>query len=690
MEIADQASDHAAQAVRGHRLTPNLVRMLLSVPAAALLAIGYLGLAFAAIYLLSIIVGLFIGAALPTTMLIKWSPLVAAAARLEPELPYVVLMLCLAGAAASRHKASSNDREDRLARLYGRWGFCLILALYVFSASTQWAGILRPGDLAWASIAGLLPLSDAGHYFADASDSALRGIWSDFAARRPMAAATRASLGFLSGYGYSIMVLLQAVMLAVATFLASAAVWRWRGIWAALAFAAVTVITVENYVPTALTEPLGLFWALLAVPPLLHALRTKSLASALLGLALLTVALLTRMGAMFVAPALALWIAWCFGDTLVQKVQAAALAGIVLLAVAGTNRLLVSTYTDGQDRTGSNFAYTLCGISIGEDWSGCLDRYKAEVAAQPNERALVHFLYAKAFDNVRSDPETFAARLWAGASWFALRWPSVLLRGYMFVTPPWWFRQWLFVSLCALATGVVLVGRSNREERLFWLLFAAGTIASAAFVYFDDGGRVLVASYPLLTVALTMGLVGPRRSPPTASVEEHALSKAWPIENGCSLAIAAIAFMGSVILPAVASRLALSTPGVNIAQRQGEHVVFGGRRLSGFLVTGDDIQPSFTMPTVTFSAFQAIVKQSNVENYERLLTPDAPPIPFGLVAGERIERGTRSGFLYIVPAEVVHRPDVPLWRFTLSDRQVRPGEPRIFYRVMRAEPARLD
>jgi hypothetical protein len=164
--------------------------MLLRLPTAALLGIGYAGLAFAVIYLLSTIVGFFIEAALPTTVLIKWSAMAAATARLEPELPYVILALCVLGAAAAWHKASSSDSEQALARFYGRWGFFLVFALYVFSASAQWSGILRPGDLSWASIAGLLPFSDAAAYFADASDSAQFGVWADFAARRPMAAAT--------------------------------------------------------------------------------------------------------------------------------------------------------------------------------------------------------------------------------------------------------------------------------------------------------------------------------------------------------------------------------------------------------------------------------------------------------------------------------------------------------------------
>ena len=680
-----------AYRLHGDQLTPDRVSMLLRLPAAGLLGIGYAGFAVTAIFLLSIIVGLFIGAALPTTVLIKWSAVAAALARLEPELPYVILVLCLAGAAASWHKASSTDGEQRLARFYGRWGFFLVLALYVFSASAQWAGVLRPGDLSWASIAGLLPFSDAGDYFADASDSARFGVWSDVSARRPMAAATRTSLAFLSGYSYSVMVLLQAMLLAGVTFLASVAVSRWRGVWAGLVFAAISIMIVEAYVPTSLTEPLGLFWGFLAVPPLLHALRTKSLVSALFGLAVTTVALLTRMGAMFIVPALGLWIAWCFGANLVQKTKATVLVVIVLLAVAGANWLLVRIYADPQDQyqTGSNFAYTLCGISIGEDWSGCPKRYRSEFAAQPDDRARVRYLYAKALDNLRNDPRTFAARLWTGVSGFVSDAPNILLQGYMLVVPPKWFPQGLCVSLCFLAASFMLVARSSPQERLFWLLLVLGTVTSAAFVYVDDGRRVLVASYPLLAVGFTMGLVGPRRCRAVAG-ERYTRFHAMPTENAWSLATAAVVLTCSIVLPALAIHLAHSIPTVSIVERQGEHVVFGGRRLSGFIVTADDVPTSFSVPTITLSDFRAIVKHSNIEAYQGLLTPEAPPVPFGLVAGESIERGVRSGFLYIVPEDVVRRCDVALWRFSVSDWQLKPGNPTYWYFVTHAEPARIQ
>jgi hypothetical protein len=68
-----------AYRLHGHELTPR-VGMVLQLPAALLMGVGYAGLAFAAIYLLSVIVGLLIGAALPTTVLIKWSAMAAAAA----------------------------------------------------------------------------------------------------------------------------------------------------------------------------------------------------------------------------------------------------------------------------------------------------------------------------------------------------------------------------------------------------------------------------------------------------------------------------------------------------------------------------------------------------------------------------------------------------------------------------------
>ena len=88
----------------------------------------------------------------------------------------------------------------------------------------------------------------------------------------------------------------------------------WRGPLAALAFVALSLMFCRSFLATSLTEPLGFVWSFLSVAAFVEWFRRKSLQFALLGVALTFMALMTRMGAMFLLPAVMLWIVCCFGD----------------------------------------------------------------------------------------------------------------------------------------------------------------------------------------------------------------------------------------------------------------------------------------------------------------------------------------------------------------------------------------
>src|SRR5205814_863490 len=79
----------------------------------------------------------------------------------------------------------------------------------------------------------------------------------------------------------------------------------------------------------------GYFSGSLSVGCFVEALRRRSLQFALLGLAFTFMALMTRMGAMFLLPAVMLWILCCFGESWRKKIYiAAAMIGIVTAGLA--------------------------------------------------------------------------------------------------------------------------------------------------------------------------------------------------------------------------------------------------------------------------------------------------------------------------------------------------------------------
>lgn len=92
--------------------------------------------------------------------------------------------------------------------------------------------------------------------------------------------------------------------------------------------------------------------------------------------------------------------------------------------------------------------------------------------------------------------------------------PNAILNGYR-TTAPSWFLLPVFQVLCLLGVLFILSRHKEPGEIAFWFLLFASLIASSAVVYFDDGKRILIASYPLTVVFLTMGLTGQSVAPST-------------------------------------------------------------------------------------------------------------------------------------------------------------------------------
>src|SRR5258708_4779055 len=94
--------------------------------------------------------------------------------------------------------------------------------------------------------------------------------------------------------------------------------------------------------------------------------------------------------------------------------------------------------------------------------------------------------------------------------------------------------------------------------------------------------------------------------------------------------------------------------------------LFGGGRMSGFLVVADDQPLRDDVPSLNLTDFSALIGQSRVEMYQDLIHPILPPLPFGFLFAPRLEKGSSSLSQYIVPAEVVERRNVQDWHFELK------------------------
>jgi hypothetical protein len=660
----------------------------LRAPYWVLRACGYVGILASLIYVAGTVAAWIAGWALPTTALIRWLPLERRLAENEIYFGYVLLTLAGVGACASwamsAHEMNNKIRREEEAAIsarFGWWIFPIMACALVFSVSAQWAGLLRPGDLHGSSIGGQIQFSDAGGYLASAHDQTRTGVFSVFALRRPFAAALRSVLLFLSFYSLPVMLLLQTVLLAAATSFAASAVARYRGVWAGVLFVGLTYIYVRTFAPTTLTEPLGLIWALAVIPFLLEALRSGSLPYALMAFALTTAALMTRMGSMFTIPAMMLWVVLEFGQTLREKCLIALFLVGIAAGSSAVNFALTKAYGDATGYVGSNFAYTVCGLTMGTGWDGCQKDLLSESDPAPkNEIEVANRLYRIAWSNFKQHPAMFFTRLRDGMVEFSKQLPDLLWRGYLAAdTEPFWLPK-TFLSILVVIGIALSAWRWRRREALFWVLTWASIFASASVVFFDDGKRVLASSLPLIFLFLSAALAP--AVPAVPIVPSPRMLKS-------SVAVFATVLICFFVVPFVGYQF-FRIHAVDLGGRADQGVILGGRRMAGFLILPDDAPLRKEVPSLHISDFENIIKASGLEAYQGLVHPERPPLPFGFIFAPRIDRNGSSDYQYIVPPEVMENRGVDAWRITFKQWQTLPAPQgygnNYWFFVTRAEP----
>lgn len=281
---------------------------------------------------------------------------------------------------------------------------------------------------------------------------------------------------------------------------------------------------------------------------------------------------------------------------------------------------------------------------------------------QGSENAVAQQLYSAAWKHLRADPGPFFQRLAQGAQAFATEYPSVIWKGYGRAVD---FPDWLLPNaLAALSLIGLLYGavrRAQAVEITFWMLFWASIAASSCIIYLEEGSRVLAASHPMMALFFALGMsnlaLAPAERPSGSRISRNGL---------IGLIATAVLF---VCVPWIAHRFSStgSTASATPLPTRSEAFVFGGRRMSGFLVVDDDQPLRYDLPSLHLADFDAIIGQTGLEYYQGLIHPVLPPLPFGFVFAPRVEKGgSNLGVLYIVPAEVIKRRDVPVWHFDLK------------------------
>ncbi len=616
----------------------------------------------AVFYLVTVVAGFIAGHAAPPASIYIFFPLVKPLAYFEPNLPYFILGWALLGALLSWFALILGQEPlislAKRISLFKRWGFFLCLALFLFYLGSSWSGAVRSTDMHSMSVAGFMPFSDAGGYYSDTGLQAMSGRWSEFFSRRPLAAALCSALMLGVGGNYIGFLMGQACLLALVAWLAVAAIIRWRGIWLGTAFLALLSIMARPFLPTLMTETMGLTLALVALIFFMGSLQENSYRYYLLGLASMVLALFVRMGPMFMLPALIAWGCWAFRSASRSLARILITSLFIVVMCWGMTKALLAVYGAPGSLQGGNFSYVLVGLSADQNYQFAYDHYAKDLAVFKTAREQNLFLYGEAIKNIKSRPEVFFRTIIKHGREFLKLLPRKIFSGYSGLS----FPDWLFfgfLGLCIFGWGAMLFLRkaSLREISFFGLSFL-GLLFSAPFVITDDGWRVIMVGYPILWLALVYGLDAPAVFQDTNPENILKEKGRWLFRSAAGILF--VFLLGALIAPAFAHYIAKreNLPDIKRSlERAGAVLLRSGNDLAGMLVLpdGEVLDPS--IPSVHFSDFVTIIRDFTwFELSNPLITPTPPSPPFALIRSK-----TTAPFYFLCPVDVLTRKDVPFW-----------------------------
>lgn len=269
-----------------------------------------------------------------------------------------------------------------------------VFALFAIPLIYKWQFAPTAGNV----IAGLVPWKDASNYFYE-SLRLLDGVpVSEWGARRPLSAAFFSSLLRLNGGSFSGVLVVLVVLNAFAALVVSRVIARRYGAMGAAIYIVVVYKFYARFAGALLSEQLGFLLGNLALFCLLAGVETKRYRTAVLGLALFTLALNARAGAFFILPVLVIWLSLEFRET-ISRVRSAAISTLVVCAIVVLNFGFVRLMSDGRGTAFSNYPQTLYGIAAGnKSWK----QISIDHPGVP-ERELLSLAIAK----IKSEPALF-------------------------------------------------------------------------------------------------------------------------------------------------------------------------------------------------------------------------------------------------------------------------------------------
>lgn len=422
--------------------------------------------------------------------------------------------------------------------------------VYLVPLFAHWQAPLRPSP-----IAGVIPWKDAQVYFFGAHNLLLGESLDSPNSWHPMNTSFLATRFLVTGFDLRWSLVIQAVLVGVASFVAARVVAREFGALAGIMLFAGIYGFASFGLESTLTETLGITFGCLAFAALWEGVRARRPGLALSGLFILTLAFNTRAGAVLLLLGLCLWLARLFRDT--ARLNLRVLGAGVLAVVIGVamNAFLVVALGGSVSDLNGNSSLTLYGLVKGnkgwqqlyadyprlrklpysEQTSFAREKVIDELFSHPENLVVGmarsgrdYFRYSEAVIvvPVRNNPTLryaiYVIAAVVGAVVLAQRWKrsgsaralrDLGLFASVIVAPPMLFGLWdtPVPSWLPLAFGLTVAGfvayvlLGARGDSPLWSLAVVSTLAIAASVTFvpilDAGPRVYAVTVPFIALS---------------------------------------------------------------------------------------------------------------------------------------------------------------------------------------------
>ena len=229
-----------------------------------------------------------------------------------------------------------------------------------------------------------------------------------------------------------------------------------------------------------------------------------------------------------------------------------------------------------------------------------------------------------------------------------------------------------------------LSGRTRRERSrdiLFFLIVFGSVVLSAAFVFFDDGGRVLTVTHVFIALMLVLGLSTP--------IARRADSQV-PAISARTATVAVVASILAIAFAPVVSRAVAWSPPYAMSGSGDIHFVPSIPTLTGFLVIPDGAPRPSNVPAMHASVFSEIIRFTKIENdgylrHGQFLTNALTRVPFALVTAPRIN-GVNQTNLYLAPPQVLTESGVRALRLEIEGQPSDRPAWHSVYVIRRATP----